>query len=44
MNVAEIPDGEHVLVGMFYVHDHPVIVLFDLGATHTFISRNSVWK
>ena len=34
-----IPEGAPVMAGMFSVNDHPVIVLFDSGVSHTFISK-----
>ena len=37
--VEEIPTGEVVTVGMFLVNQHPIIVLFDSGASHTFMSQ-----
>jgi hypothetical protein len=29
-----IPEGERVLVGTFSLNEHPIIILFDSGATH----------
>ena len=37
--VEEVPVGEVVTVGMFLVNKHPSIVLFDLGASHSFMSQ-----
>ena len=37
--VEEIPTGEVVTAGMFLVNKHPVIVLFDFGASHSFLSQ-----
>jgi hypothetical protein len=34
-----IPDGEQVLVGTFSLDGRPIIILFDSGATHDFISK-----
>jgi predicted aspartyl protease len=34
----EIPTGEDVLAGMFCLNIHPIIILFDSGASHDFIS------
>ena len=34
-----IPEGAPVMTGTFSVNDHPVTVLFDSGASHTFISE-----
>jgi predicted aspartyl protease len=36
--VDEIPMGEEVLVGMFFLNEHPIIILFDSGASHDFMS------
>ncbi|WVZ87859.1 hypothetical protein U9M48_034434 [Paspalum notatum var. saurae] len=38
-HVDQIPEGEPVLASIFLVNEHPTVVLFDSGATHTFISR-----
>jgi hypothetical protein len=34
-----IPEGGHVLVGMFSLNGYPIILLFDSSATHDFISK-----
>jgi hypothetical protein len=31
-----------VVIGMFMVNTHPAIVLFDTGATHSFITQSFV--
>jgi hypothetical protein len=36
--VEEIPTGEEVLVGTFFLIDQPIIILFDSGASHDFMS------
>jgi hypothetical protein len=36
--VEEIPPGEEVLVGAFFLFEHPIIILFHSGASHDFIS------
>jgi hypothetical protein len=36
--VEEIPMGEELLAGMFFLNEHPIIILFDSGASHDFIS------
>jgi hypothetical protein len=42
--VATTPDGEPVMMGTFLVANHPAFILFDSGASHTFISNNFVEK
>jgi len=37
--VEEVPVGEVVTTGMFLVNKHPAIVLFDSGASHSFMSQ-----
>ena len=37
--VEEVPTGEVVTTGMFLVNKHPAIVLFDSGASHSFMSQ-----
>jgi hypothetical protein len=34
----EIPTREEVLVGMFFLNEHPIIILFYSGASHNFMS------
>jgi hypothetical protein len=42
--VEEIPTGEEVLAGMFFLNDHPIIILFDSGALHDFMSSTCAKK
>jgi hypothetical protein len=44
--VEEIPTGEVVTAGKFLVNDHPVVVLFNSGASHSFVSSTfaSEWN
>jgi hypothetical protein len=42
--MAEIPMGEEVLAGTLFLNDHPVIILFDSGALHAFISSTCAKK
>ena len=37
-NITEIPSGEVVTAGKFLVDQNPTVVLFDLGASHSFMS------
>jgi hypothetical protein len=36
--VATTPEGEPMMMGTFLVANHPTVILFDSGASHTFIS------
>jgi hypothetical protein len=36
--VEDIPPGEEVLAGTFFLYEHPIIILFDFGASHNFMS------
>jgi hypothetical protein len=38
ITVEEIPTGEEVLAGTFFINECPIIILFDSGASHDFIS------
>jgi hypothetical protein len=40
--VATTPEGEPVMMSTFLVASHPAIILFDSGASHTFISKKFV--
>jgi hypothetical protein len=42
--VTTTPEGEPVMMGTFLVANHPAIILFDFGASHTFISKKFVEK
>jgi hypothetical protein len=42
--VATTPEGEPVMMGTFLVANHPADILFDSGASHTFISKKFVEK
>jgi hypothetical protein len=37
-NVEEILIGEEVLAGMFFLTEWPIVILFDSGALHDFMS------
>ncbi|WVZ97191.1 hypothetical protein U9M48_042744 [Paspalum notatum var. saurae] len=40
----QVPAGEPILAGTFTVNGHPAVVLFDSGATHTFLSKSYALK
>jgi hypothetical protein len=42
--VDEISTGEEVLVGTFFLNEHPIIILFDSEASHDFISSTCAEK
>jgi hypothetical protein len=44
MTTEEAQHAQDVVFGMFFVSSHPTIVLFDLGASHLFISSSFVTK
>jgi hypothetical protein len=41
---STIPEGEPIMMGMFPVTNHLVVLLFDFGASHTFINCAFVTK
>jgi hypothetical protein len=42
--VEEIPTGEEVLAGMLFLNGHPIIILFDSGASHDFMGSTCAKK
>jgi hypothetical protein len=42
--VATTPEGEPIMMGTFLVANYPAVILFDSGASHTFISKNFLEK
>jgi hypothetical protein len=40
----EIPEGEPVTAGKFPVNQHPAVVLFNSGSSHSFMSQAFAWK
>jgi hypothetical protein len=36
--VKDIPTGEEVLAGTFFLFEHPIIILFDSRASHDFLN------
>jgi hypothetical protein len=44
VTTEEAQQGQDVVLGMFLTSSHPGIVLFDSGASHSFISSSFVVK
>ena len=44
VKVETTEEASDVVLGMFLVNSYPAIVLFDIGASHTFISARFVEK
>jgi hypothetical protein len=42
--MSDIPEGASLLTGTFSINDTPVKILFDSGATHSFISERLIGK
>jgi hypothetical protein len=42
--LEEIPLGEEVLTGTFFFYEHLIIILFDSGASHDFLSLDCAQK
>jgi hypothetical protein len=42
--MKEIPMGEEVLAGTFFLNDQPIIILFDSGASHDFMRSTCAKK
>jgi hypothetical protein len=42
--MEEIPTGEDILEGTFFLNDQPIIILFDFGASHDFMSSTCAKK
>jgi hypothetical protein len=36
--LSELPEGAPIMTGTFSINHHPIIILFDSGATHSFVS------
>jgi hypothetical protein len=36
--LSELPEGAPIMTGTFTIHHQPAVILFDSGATHSFIS------
>jgi hypothetical protein len=44
VNTEEAQHAQDVIFGMFFASSHPATVLFDSGASHSFISSSFVAK
>jgi hypothetical protein len=42
--MEEILMGEFVLAGTFFLNEHPIIILFDSGASHDFMNSTCAKK
>jgi hypothetical protein len=42
--VVTTPEGEPIMMGTFLVANYPRVILFDYGASHTFISKKFMEK
>ena len=38
INLADLPEGAPIMSDTFSINDHPAIIQFDSGASHSFIS------
>jgi hypothetical protein len=37
--IDDIPEGEPMIADMFSINNHPVVILFDSGSSHSFMSQ-----
>jgi len=42
--LEDVSEGAQVMAGTFSVHNHPITILFDSGASHTFISKECAMR
>jgi hypothetical protein len=42
--IEDVPEGEEVLAGTFLLFGHPIIIMFDSGASHDFMSSTCAKK
>jgi predicted aspartyl protease len=42
--MEEIPTGDEVLAGTFFFNDQSIVILFDSGASHDFMSSTCAKK
>src|SRR5207244_2570536 len=44
MEISEVPAGAPVMAGTFSIKGHPAVILFDSGASHSFVSALCVYR
>jgi hypothetical protein len=42
--IEDVPEGEQVFTGTLSLNGHPIVILFDSGASHDFISKACTQK
>jgi hypothetical protein len=42
--IEDVPEGEQVFMGTLSLNGHPIVILFDSGASHDFISKACTQK
>jgi hypothetical protein len=42
--IEDVPKGERILAGTFSLNGHPIVILFDSGTSHDFISKACTQK
>jgi hypothetical protein len=42
--MEDIPEGEQVIIDMFSLNGYPIVILYNSGATHEFISKTCTQK
>src|SRR5436189_2235108 len=44
MEISEVPAGAPVMTGTFSINGHPAVILFDSGASHSFVSALCAYR
>src|SRR5438105_489384 len=44
MEISEVPVGAPVMAGTFSINGHPAVILFDSGASHSFVSALCAYR
>src|SRR5438105_3800464 len=44
MEISEVPAGAPVMAGTFSINDHTAVILFDSGASHSFVNALCVYR